>query len=109
MDSKTVLDEMVSGENIRIMKAALPYLPPQGQRFLSIMAKMMELENTLTIFRNSSTEDMRICAAPEPVNPMDMLRDIQSQCSESTREKIDQLINLYAMLQVMELSQDMTT
>ncbi|MGI6096021.1 MAG: hypothetical protein ACOYBL_11415 [Lachnospiraceae bacterium] len=109
MESTPILDQMVSGENIRIMKAALPYLPPQGQRLLSVMAKIMELENTLTIFHHSSAEDMCICSAPASVNPVDMLKDIQAQCSEATKERIDQIINVYVMLQIIELSQESST
>lgn len=106
METATSLDQMVSGENIQIMKAALPYLPPQGQRFLSVMAKMLELQNTISIFRRSSDDDMRICSSPPSASPMDMLKDIQNCCSESTKERIDQIINLYVMIEVMNLSQE---
>ena len=31
MDSQNLLDEMVNGDSVQILKAALPYLPSSGQ------------------------------------------------------------------------------
>lgn len=108
MNDKKNLDEMVSGESLRILKATLPYLPPNGQRMLSILVKTMELNNTISIFRSSSSADMHICASSDDISPLEMLKDIQEQCSERTKDKIEQLINLYVMLQVMELSNEIS-
>ena len=52
----TPLDQMVSGESLQLLKAAVPYLPQQGQRILSVYAKFAELKNTLALF--SQTREM---------------------------------------------------
>ena len=36
MDNQSLLDEMVSEDSIEMLKAALPYLSPQGQSFISV-------------------------------------------------------------------------
>lgn len=35
MDSQNLLDEMVNGDSVQILKAALPYLPSSGQSVVS--------------------------------------------------------------------------
>ena len=105
-DNRTILDQMVSQDQIQVMKAALPYVPPSGQRFLSVMAKMMELQNTISLFSKPRGE-MSICAVEnEKVEPLEMLQDIRRFCNGPTQERIDSLINTLVMVQILELSQD---
>lgn len=106
MKSFTILDEMVADEQIQIMKAALPYVPPSGQRMLSVFAKFMELQKTMEMF-SRRPGDMNICSA-EPVShdPLEMLQDIRRYCSEGTQGKIDQLTNTFVMLQLLEMSKE---
>ena len=47
MDSQNLLDEMVNGDSVQILKAALPYLPSSGQSVVSVFAKFLELQNTI--------------------------------------------------------------
>ena len=105
-DNRTILDQKVSQDQIQVMKAALPYGPPSGQRFLSVMAKMMELQNTISLFSKPRGE-MSICAVEnEKVEPLEMLQDIRRFCNGPTQERIDSLINTLVMVQILELSQD---
>lgn len=46
MNSQSFLDEMIEEDSVQILKAALPYLPASGQSFVSIFAKVLELQNT---------------------------------------------------------------
>lgn len=52
--ARTALDEMVESDRNQMLKAMIPYLPPSGQRFLSMYAKTQELINTMTLFQNRS-------------------------------------------------------
>ena len=36
MNSQSLLDEMVNEDSVRILKAAIPYLPSKGQSFVCI-------------------------------------------------------------------------
>ena len=38
MESQNILDEMIAEDPIEILKAAMPYLPKNGQRFASVYA-----------------------------------------------------------------------
>lgn len=108
-DAITMLDQMVSEDRIQIMKAALPYVPANGQKMFSVFAKVLELQNTLSMFSQPQSE-MKICAtSSEPVNPMDMLQDLRRFCNGGTQKKIDNMINMMVMMQMFEMTQDSGT
>ena len=105
MDNQSLLDVMVSEDSIEMLKAALPYLPAQGQSFISVFAKFLELKNTLRLFR-ASPGTAEICAqSREKNNPLEMLTACSSVCHGRTKEQLDNMIQTLAMLQMFELSQ----
>ncbi len=101
----TDLDQMVSDDQIQILKAAIPYVSSSGQRLLSIYSKVRELQNTLTLFPQKNA-DMRICGTNADMQPLDILNEIRPFCSGPAQERIDQIIQMFAMLQMLELFQD---
>ena len=73
MDSQSFLDEMIEEDSVQILKAALPYLPASGQSFVSIFAKILELQNTIRLFAGSN-DRVQLCAqSQEKTNPLEML------------------------------------
>lgn len=101
----TAFDQIVAPEQVQVMKAIIPYAPPQGQRLLSVYAKAMELRNTLSMFQ-SQNSDMSVCSVPDAVrSPVDMLNDIREHCPAPTRSKIDEFMNMFAMIQMIEIFQ----
>lgn len=102
----TDLDQMVSDDRIQILKAAIPYVSPNGQRILSIYSKVQELQNTIRLLPKDNG-DMRICGsdAEASMPPLEILNEIRPFCSESVQKNIDQIIQIFAMLQMAELFQ----
>lgn len=101
----TDLDQMVSDDQIQILKAAIPYVSSSGQRLLSIYSKARELQNTLTLFPQEKA-DMRICGTNTQSQPLDILNEIRPFCSGAAQERIDQIIQILAMIQMLELFQE---
>lgn len=95
----TPFDEMVGNEQIQFLKAALPYLPPQGQQFLCLFSKVNELQNTLRMCRDHS---MQMCSVPA-ADPICMLNDIRRFCSKGMQKQLDQMANTFTMLQMIQL------
>lgn len=105
MDNQSLLDEMVSEDSIEMLKAALPYLPPQGQSCISVFAKFLELKNTLRLFRPAAGT-VQICAqSREKTSPLEMLSACSSVCHGRTKEQLDNIIQTLTMVQMFELSQ----
>ena len=104
----TEFDCLVSSEPIQLMKAMLPFLPPQGQHILSIYAKAMEMQNTIQVFQNQKP-DMSMCSLPQSKpdsDPLHMIQEIRDYCGPATRQKMDQCMNLIAMMEIADLFQN---
>lgn len=104
----TEFDCLVSSEPIQLMKAMLPFLPPQGQQLLSIYAKAMEMRNTIQTFQSQGS-DLSMCSLPQSKansDPLHMIQEIRDYCGPATRQKMDQCMNLMAMMELADLFQD---
>lgn len=106
--SQTALDQMVGNDRTQFLKAVLPYLPPQGQQILSVYAKASEFMNTVSVFshRNSSGQ-MRAASVPN-AQPLDMLNDIRRFCYGESRAQLDQITNIFAAVQMMQIMNDVS-
>ena len=103
---QTTLDQMVSTDRCQLLKAAVPYLPPSGRQVISVYAKMQEFLNTAALF-SSSGQEMQMCAAPEQnADPLSMLQDIRRYCYGESRRNLDQMINMMAVVQMMQLMRE---
>lgn len=100
--SQTALDQMVVTDYDQMIKAAVPYLPPNSRRILSIYEKTKELMNTLSLFGRPGAQ-MQICSAPQREEPMAVLDDIRQFCYGEAREKLDNLANMMAVLQMVQI------
>lgn len=98
----TPLDQMVSGESLQLLKAAVPYLPQQGQRILSVYAKFAELKNTLTLF--SQPREMSAMSQPERREPppMEFLEELSRYSSGAFRENVKNLEQAFALALAMQ-------
>ena len=106
MDSQSFLDELIEEDYVQILKAALPYLPASGQSFVSIFAKVLELQNTIRLFAGAK-DGMQLCAqSREKADPLEMLTACSNVCHGAAKERLDSLISAMAMIQMFELSQN---
>lgn len=101
----TPLDSMVSQDSIQVLKAAIPYLSGRNQQFFSIYAKLMELSNTISFFRNSQPE-MTMMSSKEDIPPAEMLNDIRKYMSGPARDSIDQILFALNTIQLLQMYQE---
>lgn len=101
--AQTLLDQMVSSDRGQLIKAAIPYLPPKGQQIFSVYEKAAELLNTVSIFGRSGSESSLSAMSIPAQDPMDMINDICSFCYGPSRDKLNQMVNMMAMVQMLQL------
>lgn len=101
--AKTALDEMVESDRDQMLKAMVPYLPPSGQQFLSMYTKTQELMNTMSLFRNRKKSADLQAASLSGIDPLEMLQDIRKCCSGESLRQIDQITNLMATIQMLQI------
>ena len=101
--ARTALDEMVQTDRNQLMKAMVPYLPPEGQRFISVYAKAQEFMNTMAVFSGNRPRPEMTAAALPNVEPVEMLNDLRRFCSDKNRRQIDQITSLLATIQLLKM------
>ena len=94
--------QMVSSDRGQMIKAAIPYLPPKGQQIFSVYEKAVEFINTVSVFsKRSSGSDLCAMSMPDQ-NPVDIVNDIRSFCYGPSRDKLNQMVNMMAMVQMLQ-------
>lgn len=103
---QTTLDQMVSNDHCQMLKAAIPYLPPNGRQIVSLYTKAQEFANTAALF-SSQNQGVEICAASVPhTDPLSMLQDIRRFCYGESRRKLDEMLNMAAIIQMIQIMQE---
>lgn len=104
----TELDSRVGNPRLQMLKAALPYLPPEGQRFAAILTKWFEFQATLRLFEDPE-ESLSICEVKEtPPGPFGILNEIKKYGSPEDKSRIEfvqnfiQAMNLYRQMETMQ-------
>ena len=101
--TQTLLDQMVSSDRGQMIKAAIPYLPPKVRQIFSIYEKATEFLNTVSIF-GSADSDGNLSAMSLPAqDPVDILNDIRGFCYGPSRDKLNRMLNMMAMVQMLQL------
>ena len=100
----TVLDQIANRNHLQLIKAAIPYVNASSQKTISLLVKMMEIQNIIR-FYDSGNSRIRGCdTGTQSSGILDMLTDIRSYCEDENEQMmIDQCIQmlytieLYAM------------
>lgn len=99
--SQTALDQMVSSDQGQLLKAAVPYLPPQGQQMLSVYSKLQELFNTIRLF-SPDWQGMQSCAAAAS-DPLEILQDLRRFSYGHSRQMLDRTADMIALIEIMKV------
>lgn len=105
MSEITPFDDLVNSHEQQLIKAAIPYLPADKQKLLSIYVKFSELMNTIRLM--SSTEDSMLVACS--VEEGDAITAIKKYCSPKEAEVIDNFLQMQQMFAFYKEMQNSTT
>lgn len=91
----TEFDSVICDSRIQVIKAAIPFVSPREQRFLSIYVKYIELSKTIRLAKNLHPDSLGVCSiCQKPVGENgDFLQTVRKYCSSSEREKIDTFLS----------------
>ena len=102
----TPFDAAVSQDSLQMLKATLPYMPVGMQKMLAIYAKVTELSNTVSYFRNFAPE-LQMMSSAQPLQPFDLLSDLRQYTNGTMQNKIEQILFAFNTIQMMQSLQDM--
>jgi len=104
----TPFDNMVSDNQLQIIKAAIPYLSNRQQQFFSVYVKYIELDHTLKLVGNSGSNALSACSVGEEQHSTaDMLSAIKQYCSDKEKEMIDLISNFLSAYQMYHAYQEL--
>jgi len=90
----TELDNLVSKNQLQMIKAAIPYISVNEQRLFSVFVKAKELMNTVSLCEESADNSIGICSLEtEETSPVDMMNAMKKYASEPERDFIDLVTN----------------
>lgn len=96
----TVIDQVANQNHLQLIKAAIPYLPPRNQKTISLLIKLMELQNVANFFHDH-TCCISACDIPSGSPEItEILADIRNYCDDSEQAMIDQWGQLFSMLEL---------
>lgn len=104
--AQTALDQMVSTDTTQLLKAAVPYLPPLAQQIFSVYAKASEFTNTLSAFSRRSSRGSMQAASVSSADPLDAIQDMRRFCYGKSRNMLDNMVNMFAVIQMLQLVSD---
>ncbi|MEE1078192.1 MAG: hypothetical protein UIC64_03975 [Agathobacter sp.] len=88
-------DELAKTREIQMLKAIVPYIPPEKKREIAFLIQFMEYQHITTIFQAELGKST-------PCNENDrrthILNAVKPYCSQSDQELIDTLINLFSVM-----------
>lgn len=84
----TDFDSLTGSRQFQMLKAALPYLPLQHQKALSMYTKISELRKTISLFQDSDNQPLGACSLDSGSSPVEMLSAICPFGSPAEQEMI---------------------
>lgn len=103
----TALDQLVTGDSVQMIKAAIPYLSPQLAGFAAIYCKFVELEKTMQLIGRMSGGISAMSAGDSRPDMGTLLNDIKKYASPQGRRQIDSLQQMLETVQLFSMMQEM--
>lgn len=93
---ETEFDRMISNRQIDMLKTAIPFMPRNRQRILSMLVKLTELKNTIRYYDQRDVSAMEACSSDAPSNALpELLEALKVYCTEAEREQLDFIYQIY--------------
>lgn len=106
----TQLDEQTFDNMSQMIKAALPYMPPSSARTMAMLARFVEMRNTMKFFNQPQSAALHACSiGSRRPSTEEMLMDIRKYCDGSEAEAIDKLLGALKIGKFYEQFKEMET
>ncbi len=103
----TPFDQLLSTQNLQLLKLFIPYMPLENQRFLGVYVKFTELQHTIHFFQTQQKPIGKQNVNEKSDSILDILQDIRPYLPEQFSETLDNFINMMNMMDLFRSFQDM--
>lgn len=94
----TLFDMQVQNHNLQMLKTMIPYLHSRSQKPFALMIKYLELQKTAEVFSHDSLVIQGVSDESPQERMLRMLSDISEQCTNSEKENIDMIMNMFQVM-----------
>lgn len=107
-DKVLAFDTLFTNNHIKMLKIIMSYFDSKLQKNLAIYIKFLELQYTISFFKESSS--YLPTESPKEIDINGLCKEILPYCSKTERSKIEQISNMMNTLEMYKnLSQTMET
>lgn len=96
----TALDQIANQNHLQLIKAAIPYIASENQKMLSVLIKMMELQNIMNFYDHSNFAVNACSAGAGQPDMLDILTDIRNYCEGEEQAFLDQWIQIVSAMEL---------
>lgn len=96
----TALDQVANQNHLQMIKALVPHLPASNQRMISVLVKMVELQNILGFYNRGRSCISACDTASDPPGMLEVLTDVRTYCEGSDQELLDQWIQILTTMEL---------
>jgi hypothetical protein len=96
------IDQLVNSQQMRMIKAALPYMDFPQQKKVAMFIKLIEFRKTIDIF-DSPDQVHTTLHEKKSLDKLEFLKDIRNSCDEPSQKKLNMLISLLNMQSTMDI------
>lgn len=102
----TKLDMNTYNSQAQMIKAAIPYMDQKPAKMMALMARILEIQNTMHFFEDQKA--VTACGIGRSQHSTDeILKDIRKYCAPSDREAIDRVLSMLNMVNMYNTYKDM--
>lgn len=104
LQTMTKFDSILQNRRLQMMKAAIPYLSKDSQKFFSILTKYLELIKTveLNYDDNSALSMCSVTEGNQKTKTLSFLQEIRPFCNLAEAETVDMFIDILQMYETYE-------
>lgn len=103
----TPFDQLLSSQNLQMLKLFIPYMPLNNQRFLGVYVKFAELQHAIHFFQTQQKPIGKQNVNEKSSSILEILQDIRPYLPEQFSETLDNFLNMMNMMDLFRSFQDM--
>lgn len=101
-DKIIIFDSLFTTNSIQMLKVLITYMPSSVQKDFAVYIKLMELQYTMTFFKQHPDASFKGLPHEDSSNPVKLCDELLSFSDNTQKEKINQMKNMYQQFENMQ-------
>jgi len=98
-DKVIAFDTLFTTNHIQVLKILLTYIPVSQQSTLAVYIKFLELQYTISFYRNHPACTVSLLPCEEAINASKLCEELFPLCNKAEQEQLAQMKSMYQNLE----------